>query len=141
MLPGTHSLVAFLQLELFWGYILYYWVLVVVVVVVPVLEPSPPPVAASATPTAELTVLTLVAEELPPKPALLPTLLLRPPVQVQPTQKSPQAQIWQKCHTELFHNNFPSLNEWRFTQKHFGRDRVYTTKACELRCGELAMGF
>ena len=26
----------------------------------------------------------------------------RPPVQVQPTQKSPQAQIWQKCHTELF---------------------------------------
>ncbi len=65
MLPGTHSLVAFLQLELFWGYILYYWVLVVVVVVVPVLEPSPPPVAASATPTAELTVLTLVAEELP----------------------------------------------------------------------------
>ena len=65
MLPGTHSLVAFLQLELFWGYILYYWVLVVVVVVVPVLEPSPPPVAASATPTTELTVLTLVAEELP----------------------------------------------------------------------------
>lgn len=41
----------------------------------------------------------------------------------------------------FFHNNFPSLNEWRFTQKHFGRDRVYTTKACELRCGELAMGF
>ena len=37
----------------------------VVVVVVPGLEPSPPPVAASATPTAELTVLTLVAEELP----------------------------------------------------------------------------
>lgn len=34
-------------------------------VVVPVLEPSPPPVAARATPTAELTVLTLVAEELP----------------------------------------------------------------------------
>ncbi|OSJ79682.1 hypothetical protein K799_17542, partial [Salmonella enterica subsp. enterica serovar Newport str. SHSN009] len=34
-------------------------------VVVPVLEPSPPPVAANATPTAELTVLTLVAEELP----------------------------------------------------------------------------
>lgn len=43
----------------------YYWVLVVVVVVVPVFEPSPPPVAAVATPTAELTVLTLVAEELP----------------------------------------------------------------------------
>ena len=39
------------------------------------------------------------------------------------------------------HNNFPSLNEWRFTQKHFGRDRVYTTKACELRRGELEMGF
>lgn len=38
----------------------------------------------------------------PPKPTLLPTLPLRPPVQVQPTQKSPQAQIWQKCHTELF---------------------------------------
>ncbi|SAZ03901.1 conserved protein of unknown function [Citrobacter amalonaticus] len=37
----------------------------VVVVVVPVLEPSPPPVAARATPTAELTVLTLDAEELP----------------------------------------------------------------------------
>jgi hypothetical protein len=33
------------------------------------------------------------------------------------------------------------LNEWRFTQKHFGRDRVYTTKACELRRGELAMAF
>ena len=97
MLPGTHSLVAFLQLELFWGYILYYWVLVVVVVVVPVLEPSPPPVAASATPTAELTVLTLVAEELPAE-----TDVAADPVQVQPTQKSPQAQIWQKCHTELF---------------------------------------
>ena len=41
----------------------------------------------------------------------------------------------------FFHNNFPSLNEWRFTQKHFGRDRVYTTKACELRRGELVMGF
>lgn len=41
----------------------------------------------------------------------------------------------------FFHNNFPSLNEWRFTQKHFGRDRVYTTKACELRRGELAMEF
>ena len=41
----------------------------------------------------------------------------------------------------FFHNNFPSLNEWRFTQKHFGRDRVYTTKACELRRGELEMGF
>ena len=41
----------------------------------------------------------------------------------------------------FFHNNFPSLNEWRFTQKHFGRDRVYTTKACELRRGELAMVF
>ena len=65
MLPGTHSLVAFLQLELFWGYILYYWVLVVVVVVVPVLEPSPPPVAARATPTAELTVLALDAVEIP----------------------------------------------------------------------------
>ena len=38
----------------------------------------------------------------PPKPTLLPILPLRPPVQVQPTQKSPQAQIWQKCHTELF---------------------------------------
>ena len=38
----------------------------------------------------------------PPKPTLLPPLPLRPPVQVQPTQKSPQAQIWQKCHTELF---------------------------------------
>jgi hypothetical protein len=33
--------------------------------VVPVLEPSPPPVAASATPTAELTALALVAAELP----------------------------------------------------------------------------
>lgn len=31
----------------------------------PGIRPSPPPVAASATPTAELTVLTLVAEELP----------------------------------------------------------------------------
>ncbi|GDX07221.1 hypothetical protein BSPA111_34360 [Buttiauxella sp. A111] len=39
--------------------------LVVVVVVVPVLEPSPPPVAASATPTADPTVLALVAVELP----------------------------------------------------------------------------
>ncbi len=41
-------------------------------------------VAASATPTAELTVLTLVAEDSPPKPTLLPTLPLRPPVQVSP---------------------------------------------------------
>ena len=37
----------------------------VVVVVVPVLEPSPPPVAASATPSAELTGLTLLVVELP----------------------------------------------------------------------------
>ncbi len=51
---------------------------------------------------AELTVLTLVAEELPAETDVLPILPLRPPVQVQPTQKSPQAQIWQKCHTELF---------------------------------------
>ncbi|STL49426.1 Uncharacterised protein [Escherichia coli] len=80
----------------------YYWVLVVVVVVVPVLEPSRHRLPQARQPTAELTVLTLVAEELPPKPTLLPTLPLRPPVQVQPTQKSPQAQIWQKCHTELF---------------------------------------
>ncbi len=90
--------------QIIWGCSLYYWVLVVVVVVVPVLEPSPPPVAASATPTAELTVLTLVAEELPAETTLLPTLPLRPPVQVQPTQKSPQAQIWQKCHQNFFHN-------------------------------------
>ncbi|WP_392357186.1 efflux RND transporter permease subunit, partial [Salmonella enterica] len=26
----------------------------------------------------------------------------------------------------FFHHNFPSLNEWRFTQKNFGRYRVYT---------------
>lgn len=39
--------------------------LVVVVVVVPVLEPLPPPVAASATPTADPTVLELLAVELP----------------------------------------------------------------------------
>jgi hypothetical protein len=52
---------------------------VVVVVVVPVLEPSPPPVAARATPTAELTVLTLVAEELPAETDAQPTLPPHPP--------------------------------------------------------------
>jgi hypothetical protein len=65
MLPGIHSLAVFPQRELFRDDTRCYWVLVVVVVVVPVLEPSPPPVAARATPTAELTVLTLDAEELP----------------------------------------------------------------------------
>ncbi len=99
---GTHSLVAFLQLELFWGYILYYWVLVVVVVVVPVLEPSPPPVAASATPTAELTVLTLVAEELPAEtdvaadPAASPTCTGAAHAEVAASADMA------KCHTELF---------------------------------------
>lgn len=98
------------------------------VVVVPVLEPSPPPVAASATPTAELTVLTLVAEELPAEtdvaadPAASPTCTGAAHAEVA------AAQIWQKCHTELFHNNFPSLNEWRFTQKHFGQDQYTQLK-------------
>ena len=48
------------------------------VVVVPVLEPSPPPVAASATPTAELTVLTLVAEELPAETDVAADPLIKP---------------------------------------------------------------
>ncbi len=122
--------------------ILYYWVLVVVVVVVPVLEPSPPPVAASATPTAELTVLTLVAEELPAEtdvaadPAASPTCTGAAHAEVRRKRRYGKNAI-----QNFFHNNFPSLNEWRFTQKHFGRDRVYTTKACELRRGELAMVF
>ena len=46
--------------------------------VVPVLEPSPPPVAASATPTAELTVLTLVAEELPAETDVAADPLIKP---------------------------------------------------------------
>ncbi|CDK85411.1 FIG00638442: hypothetical protein [Escherichia coli IS25] len=112
------------------------------VVVVPVLEPSPPPVAASATPTAELTVLTLVAEELPAEtdvaadPAASPTCTGAAHAEV-----AASADMAKMPYRTFFHNNFPSLNEWRFTQKHFGRDRVYTTKACELRRGELAMAF
>ncbi len=142
MLPGTHSLVAFLQLELFWGYILYYWVLVVVVVVVPVLEPSPPPVAASATPTAELTVLTLVAEELPAEtdvaadPAASPTCTGAAHAEVAAKRRYGKNAI-----QNFFHNNFPSLNEWRFTQNISGGIEYTQLKACELRRGELVMEF
>lgn len=92
------------------------------VVVVPVLEPSPPPVAASATPTAELTVLTLVAEELPAEtdvaadPAASPTCTGAAHAEV-----AASADMAKMPYRTFFHNNFPSLNEWRFTQKHFGR--------------------
>ncbi|EHW22574.1 hypothetical protein EC40522_5383 [Escherichia coli 4.0522] len=44
----------------------------------------------------------MVAEELPAETDVAADPAASPPVQVQPTQKSPQAQIWQKCHTELF---------------------------------------
>ncbi len=59
----------------------------------------------------ELTVLTLVAEELPAETDVAATLPLRPPVQVQPTQKSPQARYGKNAIQNFFHNNFPSLNE------------------------------
>ena len=87
----------------------------VVVVVVPVLEPSPPPVAASATPTAELTVLTLVAEELPAETdvAADPAAHL---YRCSPRRSRRKRRYGKNAIQNFFHNNFPSLNEWRFTQ-------------------------
>ena len=32
----------------------------------------------------------------------------------------------------FFHHKFPSLYEWRFTQKNFGRDRVYTSQSVQI---------
>lgn len=91
---------------------------------------------ASATPTAELTVLTLVAEELPAEtdvaadPAASPTCTGAAHAEV-----AASADMAKMPYRTFFHNNFPSLNEWRFTQKHFGRDQYTQLKHANYGAG------
>ena len=74
--------------------------LVVVVVVFPVLEPSPPPVAASATPTAELTVLVLAAVE---RPADMPRIDGSVPFQISGLLAVIQALVHRPIATHRWH--------------------------------------